>query len=158
MLNWAIATCWYLGLILYVAFFLFFQSLPRKKPKRMKWRTPRSCPIVTENGRLPDCGHPKDFKVQNLEGRAGLHGSLSFWMITLYGSQSCFWDDVVGDIEGREPIILCSFELGDIPLYRIAKKWNLGVHSERRKEIMGSHIHHSCIWILFIYACWCIQN
>lgn len=129
----------------------YFSKACPPKPKRMKWRTPRSCPIVTENGRLPDCGHPKDFKVQNLEGRAGLHDSLSFWMITLCGSQSCFWDDIVGNIEGRELVIICSFELGHIPLYGIAKKWNLGVLSERRKEAMGSHIHCSCFCILFIY-------
>lgn len=71
-------------------FCIVFPRPAHEKPKRMKQRTPRPCPVVTENGRLPDCGHHKNFKAQNLEVRPEGNGSQHLRVITFYGRQSCF--------------------------------------------------------------------
>lgn len=63
---------------------IVFPRPTHKKPRRMKWRTPRSCLVGREGRSLPEYGHGMSFKAQTLEVRPGWHGSLNVRMLTLY--------------------------------------------------------------------------
>lgn len=154
MLNWAVPTIIFLhclvtlGFNLTYVFLIIFPKPAHKNPQKGEMENFQPWPCSHE--KWPDCGPHKNFKAQNMEVGSRRLGSLSLRMITFHGSLSCFRAAVVGDVDSRESVILCSFDLGDTPFCRIAKRCKLGVCSERYRGNNGKPHSASCICILFI--------